>query len=195
MIHVSNPIDEPADFDTDCRKKGNDWLANNPNVNTKQYPSYWRDFCDDLETGFKERCGWQAIKIPSGTVDHYISKKSDKNLTYEWDNYRYCGSRFNSSKKNKDDKILDPFEVKDDWFEVILPSCQLVQTTNIPTSVCQTRVTETINILNNISVKRSRMRYYQNYKDGIIDIAALEYYAPQVAAAVEALLNSGKPLP
>lgn len=121
MIHVDSPIPEPDDFETDCRQKGNDWLARNPGASTSKYPSYWREFSAQLERGFTGRCGYQAIIMPEGTVDHFISKKTDQFLTYEWSNYRYCGSAFNSAKQNHDDQVPDPFEVKDDWFEVILP--------------------------------------------------------------------------
>ena len=42
--------------------------------------------------------------------------------------------RANKSKGNLDDQLLDPYEVGNDWFEVILPSLQLILTDNVPAS-------------------------------------------------------------
>ncbi len=193
MIHVDSPIPEPDDFETDCRQKGNDWLARNPGASTSKYPSYWREFSAQLERGFTGRCGYQAIIMPEGTVDHFISKKTDQFLTYEWSNYRYCGSAFNSAKQNHDDQVPDPFEVKDDWFEVILPSCQLIATDQLPASMEAKAeiIIDTPGLLNSEKARRNRLNRYREYLDGNIDLDSLKYYAPQVGAAVQTYLDDG----
>jgi hypothetical protein len=56
----------------------------------------------------------------------------NRHLSYEWSNYRYAAGWINSSKKDLDDRLLDPFEVEDTWFEIILPSLQLVLTDKVP---------------------------------------------------------------
>ena len=43
-----------------------------------------------------------------------------------------CVGKINSGKGTYDDRILDPFEVDEDWFEIILPSLQLVLTPLVP---------------------------------------------------------------
>ena len=62
-----------------------------------------------------------------GTVDHYLSCANHRALAYEWTNYRFTSARMNSIKRTEDDRVLDPFEVGDDWFEILLPSLQMVQ--------------------------------------------------------------------
>ncbi len=53
-------------------------------------------------------------------------------MIYEWGNYRFASARINAVKKTDDDRVLDPFEVGDDWFEILLPSLQMVPTERIP---------------------------------------------------------------
>lgn len=197
MIRVASPIPEPGDFDVDCRQKGNQWLARNPDASTSKYPSYWRQFSAELEDGFEGRCGYQAIVMPEGTVDHFISKKTDASLTYEWNNYRYCGSAFNSAKQNYDDQVPDPFEVDDDWFKVILPSCQLIATDRLPASMAKKAavIIDDPGLLNSDKARRNRLNRYREYLDGKIDLGSLKHYAPQVGAAVQKYLDDGETSP
>ncbi len=108
MIPVRRPP-KPRDFNRDCRTPGNQWLAANPGSNA--FPDYWTKFQPDLEKAFACRCGWWAVRIADGEVDHYLSKKNHRRLAYEWSNYRYIAGSVNSSKGNHDDALLDPFEV------------------------------------------------------------------------------------
>jgi hypothetical protein len=90
-------------------------------------PNYWAEFTPAVRKAFNERCGWLAMWIASGTVDHFRAQKTEPASIYEWDNLRYASLEVNTAKKPAwDGLILDPFEVEDRWFEVILPSCQLV---------------------------------------------------------------------
>ncbi len=79
MIPVPNPIPEPANFDSECRQPGNAWLAANPNATAKTFPAHWTKFEADLESAFAYRCGWWAMRIQSGTVDHFFSKNKPAN--------------------------------------------------------------------------------------------------------------------
>jgi hypothetical protein len=200
MIPVANPIPEPTAFKARCRKRGNDWLANPKNAGkTRGFPAYWIEFEEQLEAGFHARCGWWAMRIESGTVDHFMSKAipANRRLIYEWSNYRHASGTVNSSKKNHDDSVLDPFEIQDGWFKVILPSMQLIRTPNIPANM-RTKAGFTLTKLklaNGIKVRRNRKRWYEDYKNGKITIVGLEDYAPLIADAVKALLASGQPLP
>ena len=78
---------EPAHFDAECRRAGNDWLATNPGA-ARPKP-LWREVAHDLARAFDQRCGYSAILIQNGTVDHFHSWKNNHALAYEWDNYRY----------------------------------------------------------------------------------------------------------
>jgi hypothetical protein len=63
-----------------------------------------------------------------GTVDHYLCCKNYRHLAYEWSDYRFAFSWINSSKGTLDSQVLDPFEVEDGWFEIVLPSLELILT-------------------------------------------------------------------
>jgi len=198
MIPVVNPIAEPTDFDAECRQKGNKWLAANP-AQTKGFPAYWTKFEAELEAGFYVRCGWWAMRIDSGTLDHFLrkAKPANRHRIYEWSNYRHAAGTVNSSKKNHDDAVLDPFEVGDDWFEVDLPSMQLICTPKIPANL-QAKADFTLKQLKlakGAKVRRNRKRWYDDYKTGKITMTGLEDIAPLIAAAVRRLQNHGQPLP
>lgn len=79
--------------------------------------------------------------IAEGAVEHFLSKKNRPDLAYEWSNYRYIAGSVNGSKGTHDDKVLDPFEVQNGWFEVLVPSMQLVVTPlAAEASVCQSGI-------------------------------------------------------
>jgi hypothetical protein len=123
MIHVPQAPEPPA-FDERCRTRGNQWLEEHDAQNA---PDYWSEFRPELRRAFEARCGWLAMWVSSGTVDHFHAQKTHPHLIYEWTNYRYADGSVNSAKKPQwAGRILDPFEVDDSWFEVLLPSCQLV---------------------------------------------------------------------
>lgn len=145
MIPVANPIPEPADFDAECRQKGVSWWVSRrlhgDTPNTAQFPNYWAKYEGDLASAFHQRCGWWAMWIAEGAVEHFLSKKNRPDLAYEWSNYRYIAGSVNGSKGTHDDKVLDPFEVQNGWFEVLVPSMQLVVTPlAAEASVCQSGI-------------------------------------------------------
>ena len=45
--------------------------------------------------------------LHDGEVDHFLSKKNRPDLTYDWNNFRYCSGAVNSSKGTLDDRVLD----------------------------------------------------------------------------------------
>jgi len=201
MIPVANPIPEPASFDTECRQKGNAWLVDKrlagENPKTSQFPNYWAQYEDDLATAFHQRCGWWAMWIAEGNVEHFLSRKNRPDLSYEWSNYRFIAGSVNGSKRNHDDKVLDPFVVQDGWFEVLLPSMQLVMTARVPADLV-TKAEFNLNKLklrNGTKVVRCRKRWYQQFKDGKLTMAGLLSNAPLVAEAVQKLQNAGQDLP
>jgi hypothetical protein len=201
MIPVANPIPEPPTFDVECRAKGNAWLAKLRNAGkTKGFPSRcWTRFEPELEEAFHSRCGYWAMRIQSGTVDHFYSKALPTNrcLVFEWSNYRYAESSVNSSKKNYDDKVLDPFEIKAGWFGVDLPSMLLICTPQLPAHLKAKAVftLEKLHLEGGSKVRRNRKRWYDDYKSGKINMTGLEDYAPLVADAVKKLEAAQQPLP
>lgn len=195
MIRVTNPINEPANFESDCRTPGKEWLANNPT--SENFPNHWTQFQPELAEGFHDRCGWWAMRLADGDVDHFLSKKKRRDLTYEWSNYRYIAGTVNSSKKTWDDQLLDPFEIQDGWFEVLLPSMQLVTTANLPAALLpKAKLTiEKLHLDNGRKVRRNRQRWFEDYKAQKITFAGLQDFAPLVAKAVAKWLPTSQPLP
>src|SRR5262249_32221981 len=119
VIRVEPP-GEPDGFDQRCRRPGKRWLASHP---VGDPPSrFWSPFIKDLREAFQTRCGSSAMWDPNGAVDHFLSCKKHRRLSFEWTNYRYVSGWINSSKQALDERVLDPFLVRDEWFEIILPS-------------------------------------------------------------------------
>lgn len=182
MIHFAPPS-EPDDFDDEARKPGNKWLRDHSNGRPKDY---WTAFKADLANGFHDLCAYTAMYEAVGTVDHYLSCDNHRDLTYEWSNYRFASGWINSSKRTEDDKILDPFIVADDWFEIILPSLQLVMTAAVPNHE-KVRAKHTLNRLhlsNDERVIRQRREWYRMYQDGELTLDGLEKKAPLIARAI-----------
>jgi len=186
------PPPEPADFEQQVRKVGNNWLVKNSTTKPKDF---WSTFKPQLAQGFQNLCGYSVMYIPSrmGTVDHYLSKSKAENrhLIYEWKNYRYALQRLNSCKGTYDQQILDPFELEDNWFEIILPSCQLVLTDAVPAGD-RDRVQFTIKQLqlqNSEWVIEQRQEWYRMYLENELNLEGLEKKAPLIARAVKKQLN------
>jgi hypothetical protein len=181
-----DPIIEPPEFDAQCRKRGLEWLQHNPNAVRPR--DFWGPFKSKLADGFRYLCAYSAIYEPVGTVDHYISCAEDISKAYEWSNYRYAAAWINSCKQNvQSSLILDPFEVNDEWFEIILPSLQLVISQNTPESVkAKAEYTlERLHLRDDERILRQRNAWYQSYCQGKLTLEGLRAFAPLIARAVE----------
>lgn len=196
MIPVAHPIRKPRYFTRDCETPGKAWLA--ANTVSKRFPGLWQKYQPQLAEGFHDRCGWWAMRIADGAVDHYLSKKFYRDRAYDWDNYRYISTSVNSAKGTHDDKVFDPFEIQPGWFEVHLPSMLLKRTALVPPAL-HAKADFTIKQLRLKSghkVRRNRRAWYEDYKKGRITEAGLAAYAPLVAEAVEEWIRTkGLPLP
>jgi hypothetical protein len=94
-------------------------------------PAYWMAFEPALHAAFEGRCGYAAMYIPPpAQVDHYRDKFAVPALAYEWSNYRAAAPYLNAKKAGR--TVLDPFEIRNDWFEVLWPSLQLALTDAVP---------------------------------------------------------------
>lgn len=184
MIAVKR-VRKPIDFDAQVKTPGNAWLAANPS--TPRPPALWAPFTEALANGFDERCGYGAMFVPAdGTVDHFLSVKHHRSLSYEWGNYRYVSAAINASKKNADDTVLDPYEVGDGWFEIILPSLQLRTTDRVPQAArAKAEFTLTrLKLRDGEKVIRQRRAWYRLYLDGKLTLDGLAQVAPLIAVAV-----------
>ncbi|NTW52412.1 MAG: hypothetical protein HGB22_07480 [Chlorobiaceae bacterium] len=178
----------PSDFDNEVRNPGNAWLASNTEGRPKDY---WSKCKSALADGFRSLCAYSAMYEPVGTVDHYHPVDTHRHLTYEWSNYRFASGWINSSKSTK--VVLDPFKVEDGWFEIILPSLQLVLSDTIPQesrSLAEYTLTG-LHLRDDERVIRQRQKWYSMYQDKKISIEVLDEMAPLIARAIrkQALSN------
>ncbi len=183
MIHV-DPVPEPPDFDERARQPGMAWLEANPG--SRRPRDYWSPFKPWLADGFGMRCGYSSMYEPVGTVDHYLSWKSARERAYDWSNYRYASSWINSSKQNADEAVLDPYEVPDGWFRILLPSLQLVLADRVPPEH-RARAEYTLvrlHLRDDERVIRQRRAWYGMYIEGELSLAGLCKVAPLIARAV-----------
>lgn len=198
LIPVSPP-GEPTTFDVECRQKGNAWLAANPKpprLARTKIPSYWGPYTDELRTGFNHLCGYAAMLCPSeGTVDHFISVKTDEAKAYNWKNYRFASSVWNNIKRRKDDRVLDPFEVQAGWFEISLPDLQLGLSSSVPAHmITKAKFTLTkMKLRDDERIIRWRKAWYDRYQAGTIGLEALRSFAPLIAEAVDRRIAAGAP--
>lgn len=182
MIHFTlSP--EPPDFDQNARRPGQAWLTHH----TDQRPTdLWSAFKGQLAEGFGSLCAYSVMYEPVGTLDHYLSCENHRELAYEWGNYRYASAWVNSSKGTLDDQVLDPFEVQDGWFEIILPSLQLVVTEAVPPRErAKAEFTlKRLHLQDDERVIRQRREWYRLYQEGKLTLAGLEEKAPLIARAI-----------
>jgi hypothetical protein len=80
-------VPKPLGFEA-VEAKGKDWLASN--APGKRPPSLWLGFQPELAEGFGYLCGYSALYVANGEVDHFVSRDEDPSLLYEWTNYRYA---------------------------------------------------------------------------------------------------------
>lgn len=184
MMHFDRP-DEPPGFDANVRRKGADWLSSHPDA--KRPRDYWSPYRPKLAEGFKQLCAYTSMYEPVGTVDHFISCDEDRAQAYEWSNYRFAAQWVNSSKRKASSlSVLDPFEVQDGWFEIQLPSLQLVLTDVVPND-CRERAEVTLKLLHlrdDERVLSQRRHWYAEYQRNQ-DLEVLRVHAPLIARAVE----------
>lgn len=185
MIPVAR-VPEPPEF-APVSARGNAWLAANPNAKERP-PSTWRDFSLNLAAGFNYRCGYMALWTTDGTVDHHVSIDEDRSLAYDWNNYRYVAGWVNSSKQNvPSTDIIDPYEVEDGWFEVLLPTCELVHTDKVPPQYLA-RVQNTLARLpigRDERALRRRGIYFDMFVSKALSLDEVKRQAPLVGAAIE----------
>lgn len=179
-----NPVPKPAAF-TEAETRGGKWLLENPDASRPR--DLWSPFKHHLADGFRNLCAYSALYEPVGTVDHFVSFDEDRARAYDWTNYRFASGWLNSSKKNlASAEILDPFEVQDGWFEILLPSLQLVVSDRIPAQlrVRAEYVLERLRLRDDERVLRQRREWYRMYQDGEVTLEGLEKKAPLIAQAV-----------
>jgi hypothetical protein len=195
MIQVQ-PRAEPKIFDKRCRSRGHRWLREHQGYDGRPY-DYWSEFEPQLRAAFNGLCGYCAMRVFKAQVDHFIpiatlKRQGRDELAYEWTNYRYGEGVLNQKKWEHD--ILDPFDVRGDWFEVLLPSLQLVLTIRVPKrkrKLAEFTIVK-LGLRDGEVVIRYRREWFRMYQQGKLQLAGLHEVAPLVARAVQRDLEIGK---
>lgn len=182
MIRFERPS-EPEDFDRRVRQRGRAWLKEHP---TGRPHPYWREFAPALRQGFRGLCAYSAMWVQSGDVDHFTPCVEKRELAYEWSNYRYADGSINSRKQGRlESELLDPFEVRDEWFEILLPSLQLVVTDHCPPEL-RTRANTMLDKLglgHSEWIIEIRQSWFELWENGL-SLDRLEHRAPLLARAI-----------
>lgn len=188
MVRIDrNLLTEPPSFHDECRAPGNAWLLANPEARRPR--DFWSPFRGHLSDAFRELCAYSAMYEPVGTVDHFVSCNENRDLAYEWANYRFASGWINSSKsRTVAEQILDPLQVGDGWFRILLPSLQLVITERVPAEFRE-RAQETLRRLHLVDderVIRQRRKWLALWESGSLSLDGLRQMAPLIAEAVSA---------
>lgn len=192
MIEIDQSLMvEPDEFDATCRKKGAQWIVDHPKASRKpgktRPKDLWTPFKPKLADAFHDLCAYGAMYEPFGTVDHFLPIDADETLAYEWGNYRFASGWINSSK-NKALTILDPLEVREGWFEILLPSLQLVVVPErVPEPLRELAVytLTRLHLRDDERILRQRRKWYHLYQVGKLTLEGLHDVAPMIASAVE----------
>ena len=136
MIRVQR-MPEYASFNDDVRKKGANFLRRYPNPSASQFRrhNYWKEALVELHSAYKGMCAYTTRQlVTTGSVDHFKPKSMFPSLAYEWSNYRLARQSINSRKGNSID-VADPFDIKNGWFVLDLPSCLIKPGRNLPKEI------------------------------------------------------------
>lgn len=183
MIPVAR-VPEPPGFDAEVRVKGRAWLTEH--ANAPEPRPFWIRFLPLLREGFGGRCGYAAMYVPDGTVDHFRSQRDHRALLYEWSNLRFASSLMNASKKARE--VLDPYEVGVGWFEVLLPSLVLVaRFDRIPEErhAIVRATLAALPLVHDERIVRQRREWYAMFRSGELALDGLRRVAPLIAEAVD----------
>jgi len=178
------PTPAPEGFAEHVEKPGAAWLAAHE---TGCPPNYWRRFRKELADALGSFCAYGAMWEPNGTVDHFVSIKENRSKAYDWSNYRYASALLNQIKGSLESpKMLDPFDVQDEWFEVLIPSMQLVLTERVPTQWRERAqfMLDRLRLAHNEPLVRQRREWFDMHTRGETTLDGLARKAPLIAAAI-----------
>ena len=175
---------EPAHFDERVRQPGMAWLAR---AQAKDRPpAYWRRVAPDVREAFRSLCAYAAMYVPDGVVDHFRPLRHHPQLAYAWSNYRYASHLMNAIKGDAQG-LLDPFDVRQGWFELLLPSLQLVVSDRVPPRwrALADHTLVRLRLRDDERILRWRQQWYALYREGRLSLEGLRAVAPLLAAAIE----------
>ena len=142
-----------------------------------------------MREAYKGICAYSAQWISPVTgghsIDHFVPKALRPDLAYEWSNFRYASFKFNRRKDTH--TILDPFQIKPDWFVLDFPSL-LVKANSALSPDQKETVYHTIGVLKlNTDDKcvEDRQIWVEDFCQGDISFTHLEKKAPFIASELQ----------
>ena len=187
MIPVPPRAEYPA-FDTQVRQRGQRFLRGNPNPSSAEFRkhNYWSAALEHLYAAYDRMCAYTTRElVHTGSVDHYRPKSKFPCLAYEWDNYRLARQAINR-RKGESEEVLDPFQVREGWFTLELPSCLIKPGQGIASDT-RKAVNSTINVLGLNRDERlveERCRLLVSLADGHITLEFLDGHYPFLSLEV-----------
>ncbi len=189
MIHVTEQIESP-DFNASVRVPGRRFLnryIGRPLL-SKDFQNHWSNCLRELRIAYMGICAYTASYVPLdiansvGSVDHFIGKTTDRELAYEWTNYRFCTPRVNTNKGNSE-RVMDPFHITNGWFILDFDSYLVMPASDLP-EFLETSVQNTIDDLklnDDDNIAQARADQVQEYIDGHVTFDFLERKYPFIA--------------
>ncbi len=192
MIRVA-PQPEPEDFEDRVRAPGKQYLQSMNVVTPASIRTrpYWQRALPELHSRYNGVCAYSCHWIPFDTgaksVEHFVPIASDAQLAYEWENYRLVCATLNSRKGIR--KILDPFEISEEWFQIEFPSLLVSPSANLA-PIDLSSVVNTIDILklnDEGTCLKARFDWVQNFCLQHISFEFLRRRAPFLAKEIARL--------
>lgn len=182
---------EPVDFVQRVRDPGQAFLStkSHPRGSEWKNKEYWQAVIDDMYEAYSGICAycceWIAPTTGDPTIDHFVPKSIEPQKAYEWSNFRLACLRFNRWKQDHQD-VLDPFTLGTGWFQLQLPSLQVLPNPELPLED-SSRVISTIKRLrlNHTLCINSRKRWVVSLIRGKINFIFLKENAPFIAYELE----------
>ena len=171
MIPVTRQA-EPATFDENVRAPGTAAMRNHQGDWTSNafwnFHNYWAACLDEMYTLYGETCAYicvhmvrrSVLGIKGASVEHFIPVKDNRNLAYEWDNYRLVCGAANSLRGNLT-PFLDPFALSQHFFELLLNSGNIIAPHADPNNQA---VRNTLSVVNNPIFTKYRAELFARYK-------------------------------
>ena len=187
MIRIERKA-EPSDFDAKVRRPGLDYLkglAAGEKPNWSRH-GYWRKAKEDMINAYEGICAYACCEITpssSAEIDHFHPKVRYRQEAYDWDNFRLCSSNIN--KKKHDHNVLDPFDVRDRTFGIVLATGRMVKLKKYD-SAYEALCDKTVEVLglNEHAYIRMRNDILDDYLRGEITISNLRKRNPFVYSEV-----------
>jgi len=192
MIPVTLPPPTPH-YVTRVRQPGMLFLAATPNPTNAEWNQhrYWQNVHADLYAWHRGICVYCASWTPRfrgrgvdhTSIDHFVPKSKNRQLAYEWSNFRLVRSKLNHRKDSFQD-VIDPCTLRSGWFRLnfitflLEPNAALLPR-------AQRQVTATIQrlLLNSDSAYvNERARVIYQYAAGKMTFADIQRRYPFIAS-------------